>query len=190
MNKENKKLAQQKKAQERAKAERRKKITQALGFWVPVVVAVVVVFVLIWAIANSDSNGTSSQGEASQTTEQTSQSTGTDALNTESANTQEATPVLNTEEGLEVKDGNTVNIDFVGYIDGEAFEGGDSKGNGYDLIIGSNAFIDGFEDGLIGHTVGETVTLELTFPEPYALNPDYAGKDVTFDVTINGVYEE
>ena len=76
--------------------------------------------------------------------------------------------------------------------DDKAVEGcqGDTKGNGCDLAIGSGQFIDGFEDGLIGHVVGEEVTLNLVFPESYSLNPDYAGKDVVFEVTINGVYEE
>lgn len=189
MKKENKKLAQQKKAEQRAKAERKKKMAEALGFWVPVVAVVVVVIVLIWAIVTSDDTGTSSESESSQTTEQTSESTES-VSGTENDTEATSSPVLNTETGLEVKEGDTVNIDFVGYIDGEAFEGGDTKGNGCDLTIGSGQFIDGFEDGLIGHTVGEEVTLNLTFPESYSLNPDYAGKDVVFEVTINGVYEE
>ena len=84
-----------------------------------------------------------------------------------------------------VKDGDIVNIDFVGTMDGEEFEGGYSEG--HDLTIGSNSFIDGFESGLIGHEIGEKVSLDLKFPDPYQNNPDYAGKDVTFDVTINSI---
>ena len=87
-----------------------------------------------------------------------------------------------------VADGDVVNIDYTGKINGKEFDGGSATG--YDLTIGSDSFIDGFEDGLIGHVVGEEVTLNLVFPESYSLNPDYAGKDVVFEVTINGVYEE
>lgn len=81
-----------------------------------------------------------------------------------------------------VKNGDTVNIDFVGKKDGKAFDGGTASGQ--DLTIGSNTFIEGFESGLIGKKVGEKVTLNLTFPTSYS-NTELAGKDVTFDVTIN-----
>ncbi len=84
-----------------------------------------------------------------------------------------------------VKDGDIVNIDFVGSMDGVEFEGGYAEG--HDLTIGSNSFIDGFEDGLIGHEIGEKVTLDLVFPDPYENDPEKAGKDVTFDVTINSI---
>lgn len=84
-----------------------------------------------------------------------------------------------------VEDGDIVNIDFVGSMDGEEFEGGYAED--HDLTIGSNSFIDGFESGLIGHEIDEKVSLDLVFPDPYDNNPDYAGKDVTFDVTINAI---
>ncbi|WP_243126646.1 trigger factor [Clostridium sp. HBUAS56010] len=87
----------------------------------------------------------------------------------------------------EVKDGDVVNIDYVGTKDGVAFDGGTAKGA--DLTIGSNQFIDGFEDGLIGAKKGEKVSLNLTFPERYQ-NADLAGKAVVFDVTVNGVKEK
>ncbi len=83
-----------------------------------------------------------------------------------------------------VQDTDTVNIDYVGKKDGVAFDGGTAQG--YDLTIGSNSFIDGFEEGLIGAEIGETKTLNLTFPENYS-NTDLAGQDVTFDVTINSI---
>lgn len=82
-----------------------------------------------------------------------------------------------------VADGDTANITFVGTIDGEEFDGGSGT---YDLEIGSGAFIDGFESGLIGATIGDTVELNLTFPEDYS-SEDLAGKDVVFTVTINYV---
>lgn len=78
------------------------------------------------------------------------------------------------------------NIDYVGKKDGVAFEGGTAEG--YDLEIGSGNFIDGFEDGLIGVKVGETVDLDLTFPEEYG-NEELAGQDVVFTVTVNSIDE-
>lgn len=87
----------------------------------------------------------------------------------------------------ETKSGDTVNIDFVGKVDGEEFSGGTATG--YDLELGSGAFIDGFEDGLIGKKPGETVTLNLTFPDPYKNNTALSGKPVVFDVTINKITE-
>lgn len=83
-----------------------------------------------------------------------------------------------------VQEGDTVNIDYAGYRDGVAFEGGTAQGDS--LTIGSGRFIDGFEDGLIGTSVGETVTLDLTFPDNYT-NADLAGAAVTFDVTVNSI---
>lgn len=92
------------------------------------------------------------------------------------------------EEGT-IEDGDTANIDFEGKIDGVAFEGGTSTS--YDLKIGSGTFIDGFESGLIGKSVGETVDLNLKFPDDYKKDPqsgevsELAGKDVVFTVKIN-----
>lgn len=83
-----------------------------------------------------------------------------------------------------VKKGDTVNIDYTGTKDGKEFSGGSAKD--YDLTIGSGSFIDGFEDGLIGHKKGENVTLNLTFPKDYS-NTDLAGQDVVFKVTINKI---
>lgn len=82
------------------------------------------------------------------------------------------------------REGDTVNIDYVGKKDGVAFDGGTASGS--DLVLGSGQFIDGFEDGLIGHKKGDEVQLDLTFPENYG-NADLAGAAVTFDVTINEV---
>ena len=90
------------------------------------------------------------------------------------------------DSSLEVADGDKVNIDYVGTIDGEEFEGGSATG--YDLTIGSNTFIDDFETQLIGHKPGEEVTVEVTFPGDYSTNTELAGKDASFAVTINGIY--
>ena len=90
------------------------------------------------------------------------------------------------EEGT-VKDGDKVNIDYVGTMDGVEFEGGNSGGNGYDLTIGSGQFIEGFESQLIGHKAGEEVTVNVTFPENYNA-AELAGKPAQFAVTIHGIY--
>ena len=92
-----------------------------------------------------------------------------------------------TDETLEIKDGDEVNIDYVGTIDGVEFEGGNSNGAGYDLTIGSGSFIDDFEQQLIGHKPGENVTVEVTFPEGYQNDDTVAGKDASFAVTINSI---
>lgn len=84
-----------------------------------------------------------------------------------------------------VADGDTVNIDYAGTEDGVAFDGGTAEGQS--LTIGSDSFIDGFEDGLIGVMPGETVELNLTFPESY-YNTEMAGKEVVFTVTVNYIY--
>ena len=75
-----------------------------------------------------------------------------------------------------VEDGDLITIDYVGKKDGEAFSGGSAEG--YQLKIGSNTFIDGFEEGLIGVMPGDTVDLDLTFPESYSRNQDLAGQAV------------
>jgi len=82
-----------------------------------------------------------------------------------------------------VADGDVVNIDYAGKIDGEAFDGGTATGA--DLTIGSGSFIDDFEEQLIGLKIGDSKTIEVTFPDPYERNTDLSGKDATFDVTIN-----
>ena len=89
----------------------------------------------------------------------------------------------------EVQDGDQVNIDYVGKKDGETFEGGSSGEGGYDLTIGSGSFIEGFEEGLIGAKKGDTLDLNLTFPESYERSEELAGQDVVFTVTVNTVKE-
>lgn len=86
-------------------------------------------------------------------------------------------------------EGDSVNIDFVGSIDGVEFEGGNSNKEGYDLVLGSGAFIDGFEDQIVGHTPGETFDVIATFPDEYKSNPDLAGKEAVFATTLNYITE-
>ncbi len=81
-----------------------------------------------------------------------------------------------------IQEGDIANIDYVGKKDGVAFEGGTAQG--YDLEIGSNSFIDGFEEGLVGVEIGETVDLNLTFPTNYHA-AELAGQKVVFTVTVN-----
>lgn len=87
-------------------------------------------------------------------------------------------------EDRPVADGDNTVIDFKGYIDGVAFDGG--EGEDYPLIIGSHSFIEGFEEQLIGKNVGEQCEVNVTFPEEYHA-PELAGKPAKFDVTIKEV---
>ena len=92
-----------------------------------------------------------------------------------------ATEMETVTEGV-VEDGDNINVAFVGKIDGEEFEGGTSES--YDITVGTTTMIDGFVEGLIGKKIGETVTLNLKFPDDYH-STELQGKDVVFDVTIN-----
>ena len=89
-----------------------------------------------------------------------------------------------TVEGRAVEEGDTVVIDYEGFADGVAFEGG--KGENHPLVIGSHAFIDTFEEQLIGKNAGDAVTVNVTFPEEYHA-PELAGKPAMFQVRINEV---
>lgn len=80
--------------------------------------------------------------------------------------------------------GDSVNIDFKGFIDGEAFEGGEAKGT--DLVLGEGGFIPGFEEGIIGHTFGEVFTIDVTFPSDYGV-AELDGKLAQFDITLNKI---
>lgn len=99
----------------------------------------------------------------------------------------EATAFDNTDPAATVADGDTINLDYVGYIDDVAFDGGNTQGAGATLVIGSGNYIDDFEQQLIGYHPGDDVTVNVTFPEEYSNNPDLAGKDARFECTINSV---
>lgn len=82
-----------------------------------------------------------------------------------------------------VEEGDSVTISFEGTLaDGSSVDGMSS--DSYELTLGSGSMIDGFEEGLYGATIGETVTLNLQFPDPYNNNEELSGKDVTFEVTV------
>ena len=90
-------------------------------------------------------------------------------------------------EDRAAQEGDTVTIDYEGFKDGVAFEGG--KGEGYNLKLGSKSFIPGFEEQVAGHKTGENFTIEVKFPEDYHAE-DLKGADATFNVTIHAIKTE
>ena len=110
-----------------------------------------------------------------------------DNLLAQYATTQEVT-------GRAAQSGDIVNIDYAGTVDGVAFTGGTYQG--YDLTLGSGSFIDGFEDQIIGHNVGDTFDVNVTFPDGYDDSTDsegntivLSGKAAVFSVTLNSISE-
>ena len=92
-----------------------------------------------------------------------------------------------TREGA-AEDGDTVDIDFEGFVDGTAFEGG--KAEHYSLVLGSHSFIPGFEEQVVGHAAGEEFDVNVKFPEEYQAS-ELAGKDATFKIKLHEVkYKE
>lgn len=177
MKKENRKMAQQRRAEERRKKEFRRKLSKILAIGIPILVVIILVVVLVvYSNKNSDNTGSSDN-----TTASSSSDTGSTTDNgTENS--------YSTDTSLTVEDGDTVNIDYVGTVDGVEFDGGSTEGMGTDLVIGSGSYIDDFEEQLIGAHPGETVEVNVTFPDDY-YSTDMAGKDAVFTVTINGIYE-
>ena len=88
-----------------------------------------------------------------------------------------------------VEDKDTVNIDYVGSIDGVEFDGGSTGGKGTNVTIGVTQYIGDFLEQLIGHKPGETFDINVSFPDPYEVNPDLAGKPAVFNCTINYIAE-
>ncbi len=86
-----------------------------------------------------------------------------------------------------IEDGDFVNIDYVGSIDGVAFQGGSTQGAGTDVIIGVTSYIDDFLEQLIGHKPGENFDIEVTFPENYG-SEELNGKDAVFNITVNYIW--
>lgn len=179
MKKENRKAAQQRRALERKKKEqaaKRKKIFRWTGtIAVTVLLLLLVIFGEELFSKTSSSSGSSSSVSAS--SESGSEDTASDSTG------------YSTDSSLTVKDGDTVNIDYVGSIDGVEFEGGNTNNAGTDLTIGSGLYIDDFEEQLIGSHPGDTVNVTVTFPEDYQ-QEDLQGKEALFVVTVNGIYTE
>lgn len=177
MNKENKKMAQERRAEERKKQKQKNLIKNI------VIVLLVVAFFGgmigfgIWD-SKQTKQGETITGEAA-------------AENEQDDNAQ--TDTLDTDTSRAVKEGDTVAIYYEGSVDGIAFEGGTGE---YDLLIGSHSFIDDFEEQLIGHCIGETVEVKVTFPENYTATyqdaegneKSLANADAVFRVQINGIY--
>ncbi len=181
MNKENKKMAQERRAAERKKKEAMRVIKNVV-----IATVVVVAFVGIIVYGAIDSKKAKEQETADADASDTYQTTDQDTQNEEQA-------VLSTDPEREVQSGDTVAIHYEGTVDGIAFQGGTGD---YDLTIGSQSFIDGFEDQLIGHKIGETVEVNVTFPEGYegtyqdadGETQSLSGKAAVFIVDIKGVY--
>jgi trigger factor len=190
MNKENKKMAQQRRAEERKKKARKELIQKII---IAVIIVAVIGGMIIYGVIDSKNNSDSSTDTSADST--TEVDTSADTTEDTDADTTDDTGVTyNTDTSLVVADGDVVNIDYVGSIDGVEFSGG--TGN-YDLEIGSHSFIDDFEEQLIGHNVGETVDVYATFPDSYSgtytdangESQALAGTEALFVVTINGIYE-
>lgn len=92
-----------------------------------------------------------------------------------------------TVEDRAAENGDTADIDYEGFIDGKAFEGGKEKG--HSLKLGSKSFIPGFEEQIVGHTVGEEFAINVTFPEGYPME-EIAGKNAEFKIRLNGLTSE
>lgn len=92
--------------------------------------------------------------------------------------------MLEPKEDGKLENGENANINFLGRLDGKEFAGG--KGDNYDLVIGSNSFIPGFESQLIGMKIGQKKTIKVSFPKDYGAK-EMAGKDAEFDVTLNSI---
>lgn len=179
MKKENRKMAQERRAKERQKQEQRRKLKKICMVGIPLLILAVLIIFLATSSSDSSTDGSDASADTS--------SSDTTADNEESADTTDS-PVVLTDTSLTVEDGDTVNIDFVGSIDGVEFEGGSTEGTGTDLVIGSGSYIDDFEEQLIGAHPGDTVDVYVTFPEDYG-DEELNGKEALFVVTINGIYE-
>ena len=85
------------------------------------------------------------------------------------------------------KEGDKVTIDYVGRMDGVEFEGG--KAEDQTFVLGEGSFIDGFQEGIVGKNVGEEFVVNVTFPDPYPNNPDFAGKPAEFTITLHKIVQ-
>lgn len=185
MKKENRRQAQLLRAQERQKQEKKRKLKKFLSWFIPGILVLLLVIVLIVdTVRNSDSE----DAQEAETTESTAEADDTGSEEDSQSETS-GTPVLSTDTSLTVADGDTVNIDYVGSIDGVEFEGGSTGGQGTDLVIGSGSYIDDFEEQLIGAHPGDSVDVYATFPEDYG-KEELNGKEALFEVTINGIYQD
>ena len=173
MKKENRKMAQERRARERRKKELQQKISKIVVIVLPIIAVVALIIAII--VTSGSSKNTTSSGDAAAESGSTDNST-------------DDSTSYSTDSSLTVEDGDTVNIDYVGSIDGVEFDGGNTQGNGTDLTIGSGRYIDDFEEQLIGAHPGDEVEVTVTFPDDYG-NDELNGKEAVFDVTVNGIYQ-
>ena len=173
MKKENRKMAQERRARERRKKELQRKISKIVVIVLPIIAVIALIIAII--VTSGSSKDTTSSGDAA------TESSSTD-------NSTDDSTSYSTDSSLTVEDGDTVNIDYVGSIDGVEFDGGNTQGNGTDLTIGSGRYIDDFEEQLIGAHPGDEVEVTVTFPDDYG-NDELNGKEAVFDVTVNGIYQ-
>ena len=173
MKKENRKMAQERRAKERRKKELQRKISKIIVIVLPIIAVVALIIAII--VTSGSSKNTTSSGDTAAESGSTDNST-------------DDSTSYSTDSSLTVEDGDTVNIDYVGSIDGVEFDGGNTQGNGTDLTIGSGRYIDDFEEQLIGAHPGDEVEVTVTFPDDYG-NDELNGKEAVFDVTVNGIYQ-
>jgi trigger factor len=202
------KAKREERKKEREKAKRKKLITRIIGIVIAVLIVAVIAFNIgrkVYTVVNrttSDSNfslGLTDEGliDGVDVTKYITvadyknidipadEVAATDEEVDEDINsTLEDNQYVSDDSSLEAAEGDVVNIDYVGTVDGEEFDGGSNED--YDLEIGSGTFIEGFEDQLIGAHPGDVVTVEVTFPDDYSTE-ELAGQDAVFTVTVNGI---
>ena len=192
MKKENRQMAQERRTQERKRKEQKEKTKKFLMIGLPVLVVILFIAVIIVdAVQNSNTTGeTASAAKSSVSNETTSkvESSVTDENSNAGSLIEAEETTYQTDPSLTVENGDTVNIDYVGSVDGVEFSGGNTQGMGTDLVIGSGLYIDDFEEQLIGAHPGDHVTVTVTFPEDYG-KEDLNGKEAVFEVTVNGIYD-
>lgn len=156
-----------------------------------IVIVVAAAVALAIFISKTEEKKDSSGETTSNKVQTSSEETTSDKVQTSSEETE---TMYTDDENYEIKNGDMVDIDYVGSIDGVEFDGGNTHGQGTTLTIGSGSYIDDFEEQLIGHKPGETVDVYATFPEDYSKGQESKahldGKEALFKVTINGVYTE
>ena len=155
------------------------------------IVALFIAVIIVDAVQNSNSAGdTASVAESSVSDEIASDIESSVADDDSAAGSviEAEETTYQTDPSLTVENGDTVNIDYVGSIDGVEFSGGNTQGMGTDLVIGSGSYIDDFEEQLIGSHPGDNITVTVTFPEDYG-KEDLNGKEAVFEVTVNGIYD-
>lgn len=192
MKKENRQMAQERRAQERKRKEQKEKARKFLMIGLPILVVVLFIAVIIAdSVQNTDTTGeTASAAESIVSDEAASEaeSSVTDENSAAGSVIKAEETTYQTDPSLTVENGDTVNIDYVGSIDGVEFSGGNTQGMGTDLVIGSGLYIDDFEEQLIGAHPGDHVTVTVTFPEDYG-KEELNGKEAVFEVTVNGIYD-